>query len=131
MLKLEIIGHIGADVEIKESAGRKWAACRVAHSDVRKDANGVKHETTTWIDVNLSDKSPLLPYLLRGTQVFVRGDLSLRVYSSAKDRCYKAGLTLFATEVQLLSSKSNKNDGKDYQTNGTTIDGQSSNDAPF
>lgn len=102
MFKCEVIGNIGADVEIKESNGSKFAAFRVAHSESYNDANGQKHEVTQWIDVILNDvESKLIPYLNRGTKVYVRGNARVRAYSSRTARAFVAGVTINAVEVEL------------------------------
>ena len=41
-----------------------------------------------------------------GVKVFVRGSLSLRVYSSQKDRCMKAGAQISAQEIELCGGSS-------------------------
>lgn len=102
MFKCEVIGNIGADVEIKESNGSKFAAFRVAHSEYYNDANGQKHEVTQWIDVILNDvDSKLIPYLNRGVKVYVRGNARVRAYSSRTARAFVAGVTISAVEVEL------------------------------
>lgn len=102
MFKCEVIGNIGADVEIKESNGSKFAAFRVAHSESYNDANGQKHEVTQWIDVILNDpESKLIPYLNRGVKVYVRGNARVRAYSSRTARAFVAGVTINAVEVEL------------------------------
>ena len=102
MFKAEIIGNLGADVEIKDGNGNKFASCRVAHSDVYVDENGTKHETTQWVDVIINNTdSKLLEYLVRGTKVFVRGNARVRVYSSAIQRKMVAGITIHAVEIEL------------------------------
>lgn len=102
MFKCEVIGNIGADVEIKESNGSKFAAFRVAHSESYNDANGQKHEVTQWIDVILNDpESKLMPYLNRGTKVYVRGNARVRAYSSRTARAFVAGVTINAVEIEL------------------------------
>lgn len=104
MVKVELIGHLGADAEVKDVNGSKFIACRVADSSKWKDAEGTVHESTRWIDVTLRADSPLLQYLKKGTMIYCRGTLTTRVYSSEKDRCQKCGLTIGAQEVQLLSA---------------------------
>lgn len=107
MLKVELIGNLGADAEVKVSDSYKFVSMRVAHSDRWTDESGEKHETTQWVDVNLSNiESKIIPYLKKGTTVFVRGRLATRVYSSPKDRCMKAGVTIHATEIELLGGSS-------------------------
>ena len=102
MLQVEMIGNLGADAEVKNSNGKEFVVMRLAHADKWTDAAGQEHDSTTWVDVILNgDRSKLLPYLKQGVKVFVRGDAKLRVYSSQKDRCMKAGLQINAWEIEL------------------------------
>lgn len=105
MLKVEIIGNLGANAEVREKDGNRFGVCRVAHTDSWVGNDGCKHESTQWVDIILQADAKVLPYLLKGTQIFVRGSMSIRVYSSEKDRCMKAGITIRAQEIQLLSSQ--------------------------
>ena len=132
MIKIEVIGHLGANVEIKSADGKQFATCRIAHTGKFTDAQGVVHSTTQWVDVIINAQSKVLPYLVTGTQVFVRGDANLRVYSSAKDKCMKAGITIRANEIQLLSSKpkSDEQTKENPSTNTATIQ-EHSEDAPW
>ena len=107
MIKVEVIGNLGADCEVKQSNGNKFGACRVAHTEKYTDAQGNVHESTIWIDVVIPDaENKVIPYLKAGVKVFVRGNASLRVYSSQKDRCMKAGLTINAREIELCGGSS-------------------------
>lgn len=107
MFKIEVIGNLGADAEVKESNGTKFVTMRIAHTDAYKDEGGNKHEKTVWIDATMNDAdSKLLPYLKQGVKVFVRGNASLRVYSSPKDRCMKAGVTVSVREIELVGGSS-------------------------
>ena len=107
MFKVEIIGNLGADAEIKESNGSKFVVMRVAHTSKYTDQNGQPHESTTWVDVTLNNaESKVIPFLKAGTKVFVRGNGDLRVYSSPKDRCMKAGLSVSALEIELCGGSS-------------------------
>lgn len=105
MLQTSCIGHLGNDAEFKASNGREFTTFRIAHTDKWTDEAGQPHETTTWVDCIMNGKPGVLDYLKKGTQVFVSGSTSLRVYSSAKDRCMKAGLTINVRQVELLGGK--------------------------
>lgn len=118
MMKVELIGHLGADAELKTVEGFTFAACRVADSSRWTDKDGVVHDNTRWVDVSITNYEKLLPYLKKGTLVFVRGNLDTRVYSSEKDRCMKCGLTIRSLEIQLLSA------GKREETDSQTTEGQ-------
>lgn len=124
MLKVELIGNLGADAEIKESNGSKFVTMRVAHSQKYTKESGEVVESTTWVDVTLNNsESKIIPFLKAGVKVFVRGSGILRVYSSQKDRCMKAGLTIAAQEIELCGGSSDEvpreladpNDGKLYR----------------
>ena len=107
MLKVELIGNLGADVEIKESNGSHFAAFRVADTSKYTNQSGEEKTVTNWIDCTMNNvESKVLPYLKAGVKVFVRGNASLRVYSSKKDRCMKAGLQVSVTEVELCGGNS-------------------------
>lgn len=132
MLKAEIIGHIGADVEIKVTDGRKFAAFRVAHTDKWKGQDGVIHEQTDWVDITSDAESPVNQFLTKGKMVYVRGSLSKRVYSSAKDRCMKAGLSIRAQEIYLLSPKEKpQNDTTTPPESGKEESNGDNRDMPF
>lgn len=109
MIKVEVIGNLGADCEVKSNNGNKFGACRVAHTEKYTDAQGQVHESTMWVDVVIPDaENKVIPYLKAGVKVFVRGNASLRVYSSQKDRCMKAGLTINAREIELCGGSSDE-----------------------
>lgn len=102
MFKIEAIGNLGADAEVRDSNGSKFISFRIAHSEKFKKADGQEVDRTQWIDVILNNPdSPLLPYLKQGVKVFVRGHASLRVYSSKKERMMVAGCQVNAVEVEL------------------------------
>lgn len=106
MLKVELIGNLGADAEVKNANGSKFVSMRVAHTDKWKDESGQVREQTTWVDVTMNDtESKVLPYLRQGVKVFVRGNASLRVYSSPKDKCMKAGLSISCREIELVGGQ--------------------------
>lgn len=105
MFQATIIGNVGADATLKKSDGNEFYAFRVAHNNRYKRADGMEVDETSWIDVTLSRESRVAPYIKAGTLVYVSGPVSTRVYSSEKDRCMKAGVTINARQVELLSAK--------------------------
>lgn len=105
MFQATIIGNVGADATLKKSDGNEFYAFRVAHNNRYKRADGTEVDETSWIDVTLSRESRVAPYIKAGTLVYVSGPVSTRVYSSEKDRCMKAGVTVNARQVELLSAK--------------------------
>lgn len=102
MFKVELIGNLGADAEVKVSEGAKFVAFRVANTEKWTDAGGKEHSQTDWFDAILSNtESKVIPFLKAGVKVFIRGNATKRVYSSKKDRCMKAGITVHVQELEL------------------------------
>lgn len=106
MLTSTCIGHLGGDAESKSANGKEFVTFRVANTDRWTDDAGQVHENTTWIDCILNGKPGVFPYLKKGQLVYVSGSVSLRVYSSPKDKCMKAGLTINVRNIELLGGKS-------------------------
>lgn len=105
MLTISCIGHIGSDAEFKQANGREFVTFRIAHTDRWTDDAGQVHENTMWVDCIMNGKPAVFEYLKKGQQIFVNGSATLRVYSSAKDRCMKAGLTINVRQIELLGGK--------------------------
>ena len=51
-------------------------------------------------------ESKILPYLRSGVKVFVRGNVSARLYSSPKEKKMVTGLKIAASEVELCGGQS-------------------------
>lgn len=100
-----LIGYVGSDAEVKSTNGKEFTAFRVANTEKWIDAAGLPHENTIWVDCVLNGKPNVVPYLTKGTLVYVQGALSLRVYSSPKERCMKAGCTINVSKIELLGGR--------------------------
>ncbi|MBQ2189055.1 MAG: single-stranded DNA-binding protein [Bacteroidales bacterium] len=98
MLRLAIIGNLGGDAEIKTFGNNNYISFNVAHSE--RDANG--QETTQWISVLRYDngRGGLLPYLKRGTKVYVAGSLRVNNYTD-RNGMQRTSLDLSADVIQL------------------------------
>ena len=105
MLKSILIGNLGADAEVKSANGREFVTFRVAHSWNFTSQDGTVNSGTIWVDCIGTNLKGVVEYLKKGTQVYVEGNVSLRVYSSKVDRCMKAGLTINVDTLQLIGSK--------------------------
>lgn len=53
----------------------------------------------------MNDHPAVADYLKAGTSVYIEGYPSLRVYSSPKDRCMKAGMTIRVQKIELLGGR--------------------------
>ena len=56
----------------------------------------------------MNGKPKVFDYLKKGVQLFVAGSVSLRVYSSAKERCMKAGMTINVRNIELLGGRADE-----------------------
>ena len=116
MLKLEVIGNLGANAETKTQNGETFVTMRVAATN--KYANretGEIIENTTWVScIWRGDHSRVSPFLTVGTIVFIRGDAALKMYVG-HDGQKHAGVNVRVQELELCGSRSdNNNPGQTY-----------------
>lgn len=124
MLQATVIGNVGADAQFQSKDGRDFVTFRVAHNDTWTDQAGVQHTNVVWVDCIMNGKPKVAEYIKAGTQVVVVGNVTLRVYSSAKDKCMKAGMTINTMSVQLLGGLSDAVPRRLYDANGVQHDVQ-------
>lgn len=100
MVAIEIIGNLGADARIVETAGAKFVTFNVADS---RKVDG--KEVTQWYGCNINrDCSKLMPYLVKGQGVFVRGMPRYRIFDSAIHHCKMVAVDVFVNDIQLVGS---------------------------
>lgn len=119
-----IIGNVGHAAETKNKDGQEFTTFRVAVNDSWTDANGTKHDNTQWIDCIMNGKPAVTQYLQQGTSVAVIGRPKYRIYSSEKDRCMKAGVTLNVIQVELLGGSTDAVPRRLYTMDGRMVDTQ-------
>lgn len=109
MLKVELIGNLGADCELRNINGREIVTFRVAHTDRWTDTNnGEIRETTQWVSCLYNGNlGGLREYLKKGVKVFVRGNASTRLYSSPKTKQMECGLDCNVWEIELCGGLTN------------------------
>lgn len=103
MIRIEMIGNLGADAQVKEYNGRKFLSFRIAHTDKWIDkASNQEHTSTLWASCSINgDGGNLQPYLKKGVKVFVRGSMSMNIYSSPKSHQMECGLNIAVWEIEL------------------------------
>lgn len=97
MLKSEVIGNVGSDVEIKQfKSGHKYAAFVVAHDKGRDKA-------PVWVRVSWmgGPEDSRLQYIKKGAKVCVRGDLVVSAYMD-KNGAPAAGVDIYADSVEIV-----------------------------
>ena len=122
MLQATVIGNVGADAQFQSKDGREFVTWRVAHNDSWTDQAGQQHSNTIWVDCIMNGKPKVAEFIKAGTQVVCIGRVQLRTYSSAKDRCMKAGMTIQVESIQLLGGSSDEVPRRLYDDHGVQHD---------
>ena len=95
--KVQLIGHLGANPEIKTlEGGRKLARINIATNETYTNAKGEKVTETQWHNVVAWGKTAELAeqLFLKGMEVLIDGKLVNRSYTD------KDGIKKYVTEVQ-------------------------------
>lgn len=95
--KVQIIGNLGRDPEIKTVGSGKVANFSVAVTEKWKDKNGEKKEATEWVNVAVWQEGligVIERYVKKGSRVYIEGKMKTRKYE-------KDGVTHYATDVVL------------------------------
>ncbi len=122
MLQTIVIGNVGADAQVNNKDGREFVTFRVAHNDTWTDQAGQQHSTTIWVDCIMNGHPKVADFIKAGAQIYCSGRTSVRVYSSQKDRCMKAGITINVDSVQLLGGVTDEVPRRLYDSNGVQHD---------
>jgi single-strand DNA-binding protein len=102
MIKLQVIGNLGADCIQKEINGKTVINFNVAHSEKYKDAQGNLKERTTWVNCAYwTDKTAIAQYLTRGKTVYAEGSPEADPYTN-KEGQPAATLRMRVQNIQLL-----------------------------
>lgn len=105
MNRLEVIGNLGADAEVKTENGSKFVSLSIADTRRVKKQDGSYEEKTLWISATINgDGGNLLPYLVKGAKVSAIGEMDVRTYHSEKQRALVAGVKLFIRDISLIST---------------------------
>lgn len=122
MLQTIVIGNVGADAQVNNKDGREFITFRVAHNDTWTDQAGQQHSTTIWVDCIMNGHPKVADFIKAGAQIYCSGRTSVRVYSSQKDRCMKAGIAINVDSVQLLGGVTDEVPRRLYDANGVQHD---------
>jgi single-strand DNA-binding protein len=117
MIKLQIVGNLGADCMLKEVNGKNVINFNVAHTERFKDSQGVLKERTTWVNCAYwTDRTAVAQYLKKGKQVYVEGWPEAEAFTN-KENQPAAIIKLRVRDLQLLG--------------GNTDEGQSNNSGSY
>lgn len=104
MIKMTVIGNIGADAVQRETNGRKYTTFNVAVSSKFKNQDGSETERTTWISCARDGQSPIDQWLKKGRQVYVEGTPSVSMYTDNQGHP-NCNLKLAVYRIELLGGK--------------------------
>ena len=117
MIKLQAIGHLGKDAILNNANGKSVINFSVAHSEKIKDVHGNVKDKTIWVDCAYwTEKTAILPYLVKGIQVYVEGNPDVRAYTT-NSGVSGANLVLRITNIQLLGGNQNNQQQQNQQQN--------------
>ena len=122
MIKLQIVGNLGADCMLKEVNGKNVINFNVAHTEKFKDSQGNLRERTTWVNCAYwTDRTAVAQYLKKGKLVYVEGSPEAEAYSN-KDNQPAATIKLRVRDLQLLGGsldggQENSNAGSSSNSN--------------
>ena len=100
MIKAHVIGRLGKDAEEVQVGEGRALRFSVASDSRKKDASGqwVKH--TDWVAVQ-TFQANLKPYLTKGKQVMVSGDLTAGIWTR-QDGTMSLDLAIMKADITLL-----------------------------
>lgn len=106
MFRLQLIGVLGSDAEVREVGKRKAINFNVAVNQDYKDANGNKVEKTEWVHAVIwkSEKQnvKIAEYLKKAKKVLLEGEPSVDAFIN-KDGNPSSSLNLIVKEIEFLN----------------------------
>ena len=123
--KVQLIGRLGADPEIKQMVnGKNVARLSIATSQTWKDkSSGERKEKTEWHRIVIFNEglvNVVQQYLKKGANVYIEGQLSTRKWkdeSTGQDR-YSTEVVLqgYNSSLTMLDSRGSKNENSNLVT---------------
>lgn len=105
MLKMSLIGNLGSDATLNQVSGKQVVDFNVAHTEKYKNNEGVEVNRTIWVKCAWwSEKSGIVPFLKKGTQVYLEGQPNVKTYTNNQGQTLPQ-LTLRVSLIQLLGGK--------------------------
>lgn len=104
MLKIQMTGNLGADAVTRTINGQPFVCFKLADNRTYKDKQtGEKKTVTTWVScMKYGENAGLLPYLRKGTSLYIEGEPFTKVYQNQQGE-NEAGLNCRVNVLELLS----------------------------
>ena len=110
--KVTLIGHLGADPEVRYTKEREAiATIRIATTETRKSKSGERKEFTEWHRVVFFNRLAEVvgEYLKKGSPVYVEGRIQTRKWQD-KEGQDRYVVEIMANEMQMLGSRPSEKD---------------------
>lgn len=133
MNKVILMGNLGADPELKVTAGGMAVLkLRLATNKSFKDKSGEKKQLTEWHSVTFFNKQAegLVKHLTKGQQILVEGELRTSTYEKDGETRYRTEIV--GSQLEFVGDKKKSNHVEDHQDlNGGDNDGVENDEIPF
>lgn len=128
MQKIQIIGHLGSDAEVKTTQqGRELIKFSVATTKkIGEESQTTWHDCVKWLYEGKG--KGIADYLLKGTRVWVEGEVQANAYLD-KDGKARASLNVNVQAIELLGGGEKKAERPVVESSGHFQD--ESSDLPF
>ena len=114
MLKTLLIGYVGRDADTNSVNGKTVINFPVAHSERYNDQQGNPQKKTVWAQCALwSEKTAIVPYLKKGTQVYIEGQPYAKSFKR-NDGTQDVVLQMRINRIQLLGGNTPKQNGYEH-----------------
>jgi single-strand DNA-binding protein len=110
--KVIVVGHLCADVEIRQAGGTQVGSLRLAIDDSYKTKSGEKVDRTVFVDAEVWDKQAeqCQRFVGKGSAVLVEGKLQMDEWEDKASGQKRTKLKVRAERVQFLTYKNGKDE---------------------
>jgi single-strand DNA-binding protein len=114
--RIQLIGNIGQDPEVRQAGQSSVVTFSVATTDRWTDKGGQKQEKTEWHRVEAWGRTAeaIAEFTRKGSQIFVEGSLTTEKYTD-KDGIERYSTKVKAANVQFLDRRQGGDEGYDQQ----------------
>lgn len=128
MIRIDMIGHLGADAVVQQHGTESVINFNLAHTD-RYTQNGTKMEKVTWVNCSWwTEKHTVAQYLKKGTQVFISGIPGVKTWKN-KNGELQSGLNIRIYSLQLCGGGGQRDNNQQQSSQQAPI-ASSSNTTP-
>ena len=106
MLRVTLLGNMGADPEVRYSAtGQALVSFNVAVNQIRKGPDGERQENTEWFRIRAATRqNEYVQRQIKGTRVLVIGRLDIGHFQG-RDGAMRTSFDVWAEEIQAMTSR--------------------------